>query len=87
MLYRRGQATLHLDVSVGMSVRPSITFLNSERFLYYCSCPTVRVWIAVYPTLFISSDDRNGNGLKHVELVGPLSSNIAGLNCSTAAMR
>ena len=25
--------------------------------------------------------------LKHVKLVGPLSSNIAGLKCSTAAMR
>ena len=41
---------------VGMSVRPSVgpsvTFLNSERFLHYCSCPTVRDWIAMYPALF-----------------------------------
>ena len=33
-------------------VRPSVTFLNCERFLLYCSCPTVRDWIAVYPALF-----------------------------------
>ena len=38
--------------SVGRSVGPSITFLNSERFSHYCSCPTVRDWIAVYPALF-----------------------------------
>ena len=38
--------------SVGRSVRPSVTFLNSERFSHYCSCPTVRDWIAVYPALF-----------------------------------
>ena len=30
----------------------SVTFLNSERFLTYCSCPTVRDWIAVHPALF-----------------------------------
>ena len=40
--------------SVHPSVRPSATFLNSERFLQYCSCPTVRDWIAVYPALFWS---------------------------------
>ena len=38
--------------SVGPSVGPSVTFLNSERVLHYCSCPTVRDWIAVYPALF-----------------------------------
>ena len=38
--------------SVGQYVRPSVTFLNSEIFLHYCSCPTVRDWIAVYPALF-----------------------------------
>ena len=56
-IFSRGHATLHLAVSVGRlvrpSVRPSVTFLNSERFLHYCSCPTVRDWIAVYPALFI----------------------------------
>ena len=31
----------------------SVTCLNSERFLNYCSCPTVRDWIAVYPALFL----------------------------------
>ena len=54
--FSRGHATLHLAVSVGPSVRPSVgpsvTFLNSERFSHYCSCPTVRDWIAVYPALF-----------------------------------
>ena len=47
-LFSRGHATLHLAVSVGR-LR---TFLNSERFSHYCSCPTVRDWIAVYPALF-----------------------------------
>ena len=47
-LFSRGHATLHLAVSVGRSVRPSVTFLNSE---HYCPCPTVRDWIAVYPAL------------------------------------
>ena len=59
-LFSRGHATLHLAVSVGrsvgpsvrLSVRPSVTFLNYERFSHYCSCPTVRDWIAVYPALF-----------------------------------
>ena len=37
--------------SVGPSVRP-VTFLNFERFLHYCSRPTVRDCIAVYPALF-----------------------------------
>ena len=57
--FRRGHATLHLAVSVGMSVGPSVgrsvTFLNSERFPHYGSCPTVRDWIAVYPALFFFS--------------------------------
>ena len=39
--------------SVGRSVGPSVTFLNSKRFLHYCSCPTVRDWTAVYPALFL----------------------------------
>ena len=46
----RGHATLHLAVLVGRSVGPSVTFLNSERFLHYCS--TIPDWIAVYPALF-----------------------------------
>ena len=53
MVFSRGRATLHLAVSVGKSVRPYVTFLNSEQFLRYCSCPTVRDWIAVYPALLI----------------------------------
>ena len=44
----RGHATT--PCRVGRSVGPSV--LNSERFLHYCSCPTVRDWIAVYPALF-----------------------------------
>ena len=55
-IFSRGHATLHLAMSVGTlvgpSVRRSVTFLNSERFSHYCSCPTVRDWIAVYPALF-----------------------------------
>ena len=38
--------------SVGPSVRPSVPFLNSEWFLHYCSCLTVRYWIAMYLALF-----------------------------------
>merc|ERR1711946_57208 len=38
---------------VGKLVGRFVTFLNSERFLHYCSCPTVRDWIAVYPALFL----------------------------------
>ena len=41
--------------SVGRSVGSSVTFLNSARFSHYCSCPTVRDWIAVCPVLFIAS--------------------------------
>ena len=41
-------------MSVRWSVGPSVTFLNSEGFLHYCSRPTVRDWIAVHPaSLFI----------------------------------
>ena len=47
-LFSRKHATLHLAVSVGGSV----TFLNCEPFSHYCSCPTVRDWIAVYLALF-----------------------------------
>ena len=56
-LFSRGHATLHLAVSVGRSVGRSVTFLNSEPFLRYCSCPTVRDWIAVYPALLSSIDN------------------------------
>ena len=34
-----------------MSVGRSVTFLNPERFLHYCSCQTVHDWIAVYLAL------------------------------------
>ena len=40
---------------VGWFVGWSITFLNSEWFLHYCSCPTLRDWITVYPALFLST--------------------------------
>ena len=57
LILSRGRATRHLAVSVGrqvgLSVRWSVTFLNSKRFSHYCSCPTVRDWIAVYPALFM----------------------------------
>ena len=33
-----------------------VTLLNSERFLHYYSCPTVRDWIAVFPALFFDSE-------------------------------
>ena len=50
-IFSRGNATLHLAMSVsrsvGRSVHPSDTFLNSERFLHYCPCPTVRDCLAV----------------------------------------
>ena len=54
-IFSRGHATLHLAVSVGRSVRRlvhPVTFLNFEWYLHYCSCLTVRDWIAVYPALF-----------------------------------
>ena len=55
-LFCRGHATLHLAVSVGPSVRPSVTFLNCERLLHYCPCQTVRDCPAVYPTLILRKD-------------------------------
>ena len=39
--------------AVPPSVPPSKIFMNCERFMQYCSCPTVRDWIAVYPALSI----------------------------------
>ena len=36
----------------GPPSRPSVTFFNSKWFSHYCSCPTIRDWIAVYPALF-----------------------------------
>ena len=41
--------------SVHKSVRKSVTLLNCEGFLHYCSCPTDRDRIAVYPALFYSA--------------------------------
>ena len=52
-VFSRGHASLHLAVSVSPSVGRLVTFLNSQWFLHYCSCPTVSDWIAVYPALFI----------------------------------
>ena len=39
--------------SVGRSVGRYVTFLNSERYSHYCSCPTVRDCPAVFPGLFL----------------------------------
>ena len=38
--------------AVPPSVPPSKIFMNCERCMQYCSCPTVHDWIAVYPALF-----------------------------------
>ena len=43
---------------VRRSIRRSVTFLNSERFLHHCSCPTVRDCPAVYAALFLVADTR-----------------------------
>ena len=40
-------------MSVRLSHRPSVTFLNCKRFSHYNPCPTVRDRFAVYPTLFL----------------------------------
>ena len=29
--------------------------MNCGRFLHYCSCPTIRDWIAVYPAFYVKS--------------------------------
>jgi len=50
IIFSRGHATLHLGVSVGMSVTNNSEF---RAVLHYSSCPTVRDCIAVYPALFI----------------------------------
>ena len=36
--------------------------LNSERFSHYCSCPTVRDWIAVYLALLCNKIEGNKAG-------------------------
>ena len=51
-LFLVADTRLHLAVSVGPSVRWSDTLLNCHWFLHYCSCPTVRDWIAMYLALF-----------------------------------
>ena len=51
LIFNRGRATPHLAMSVGRYVGRSVTFLNFERFLYYCFCQTIRNWIAVYLAL------------------------------------
>ena len=48
------ELVVKLTASIGFASTKSVTFLNGERFLYYCSCPTVRDRIAVYPVLFPS---------------------------------
>ena len=58
VIFSRGHATLHLAVSV----RRKVAFLNSERFLHYCSCPTVRDWIAVYLALLCNKIEGNKAG-------------------------
>ena len=76
-LFSRGHATLHLaGRSVGPSVRPSVTFLNSERFLRYCSCPTVRDWIAVYPALFNTNSGPNSSKFRQL-----MSGRASGYEC------
>ena len=54
IIFSRGHETLHLALSVA-SVRPEKK-MNSKRFSHYCSCPTVRDCIAVYPALFFSHE-------------------------------
>ena len=39
------------------SVTVYTALLNCELFLHYCSCSTVRDWIAVYPALFHSQNN------------------------------
>ena len=46
-----GHSTLHLAVSVSRS--EGNIFKTASGFSHYCSCPTVRDWIAVYPALFL----------------------------------
>ena len=48
----RDSTPCRVSRSVRCSVHP-VACLNSERFSHYCSCPTVRDCIAVYPALFI----------------------------------
>ena len=51
LTFCRGNATLHLAVSVRPSVGP-VTFINCKLFfLHYRPCPTVRDCPAVYPAL------------------------------------
>ena len=49
---------LHHAVLVGRLVCRSVTFLNFERFLHYCSSPTIRDCLAVFPALFWSRATR-----------------------------
>ena len=55
MFFSRRHGTLHLAVSVGMSVDRcigrSVTFLNSRQLSHYCSCSTIRDYPAEYPAL------------------------------------
>ena len=62
--------------SVRPSVGRSVTFLNSDRFSHYCSCPTVRDWTAVYPALLGDTQDQCGHSVEktiHSKAIIPLS--------------
>ena len=50
-VFSHGHATVHLAVSFSSSISQSELFLNCERFLHYCPCPTIRDCLAVYPAL------------------------------------
>ena len=61
-VFSRGHATLHLAMLVGRSVGPLVRHIfEFERFSHYCSCPTVRDWIAVYPVLLNTKNENFWN--------------------------
>ena len=66
----RDSTPCHVGRQVGPSIRPSVTFLNSGRFSHYCSCPTIRDWIAVYPAL----KDFSSISKEFLKLIFPLQS-------------
>ena len=47
----RDSTTCRVGRSIRPSVTPSVTSLTCQRFSHYCSCPTVRDWVAVYLAL------------------------------------
>ena len=66
MIFSCRNATLELAILVHWSVcmsnspskSPSVTFLNCERFLQFCPCPTIPDCPAVYPALFWSDIEK-----------------------------